>query len=76
MVKIAEVLFDEEYVVTVRFDNHHSVSLDMEQKLHTARFSELRDKHLFTAAKTDGKSVCWPGGISMSISEIMEMAAK
>jgi hypothetical protein len=49
------------------------VTIDMKKKLHTARFSELRNKQVFNEARTDGHSVNWPGGISIAISEIMEM---
>ncbi|HWR39289.1 MAG TPA: DUF2442 domain-containing protein [Patescibacteria group bacterium] len=76
MGRITKIILGDDYQVTIKFDNNHSVSLDMEQKLHTARFSELRDRHVFCAAKTDGKSVCWPGGISLAISEILELVAK
>ncbi|SMD04428.1 DUF2442 domain-containing protein [Sporomusa malonica] len=76
MGKITEVILGDDYLVTVRFDNNHSVTINMKKKLHTARFSELRDKQVFNAAKTDGKSVHWPGGISIAISEIMEIVIK
>lgn len=74
MQKIKEVILGTDYQVIVFFDNHHSVSIDMNAKLHTARFSELRNKQVFNAAKTDGKSIHWPGGLSIAISEIMEIA--
>lgn len=65
-----------EYLVIILFDNGHSVTIDMKAKLHTVRFSELRDIQVFRAAKTDGKSVNWPGGISIALSEIMEILGK
>ena len=76
MEKITEVILGEEYQLTIRFDNHQSVSIDMKNKLHTARFSEIRNKQRFDMVKTDGKLVYWPDGISLSISEIMENVAK
>lgn len=76
MGKIIEVILGENYLVTVRFDSNHSVTINMKEKLHTARFSELRDKQVFNAAKTDGKSVHWPGGISLAISEIIEIVIR
>ncbi|CQR70227.1 hypothetical protein SOV_37650 [Sporomusa ovata DSM 2662] len=75
MGKITEVTFDKDYLVAVRFDNNHLVMLDMKQKLYTARFSELRDEQVFQAVKTDGKSIYWPGGIAIAISEIIEIVA-
>ena len=76
MGKITAVILGEDYLVTVCFDNNHSVMLDMKKKLHTARFSELRDKQVFQAVKTDGTSIYWPGGIAIAISEIMEIVMK
>lgn len=76
MGKITEVILGEDYLVTVRFDNNHSVTIDMNKKLYTARFSELRNMELFNSAKTDGKSILWPGGISIAINEIMEFIKK
>lgn len=74
MEKITELILGEEYQITIQFANNQFVTLDMKSKLHTARFSELRNKQLFYMAKTDGKLVYWPDGISISISEIMESA--
>jgi len=76
MGKITEMILDADYRVTVRFDNNHSVTIDMKNKLHTARFSELRNGSVFNAAKTDGKAIHWPGGISITIHEIMEIVSK
>ncbi|MBP2628246.1 MAG: hypothetical protein H6Q69_132 [Firmicutes bacterium] len=76
MRRIVEVNVSAEYLVTIHFDNAHSVTIDMKKKLQTARFSELRDEKVFNAAKTDGKSVHWPGGISIVTSEIMEIVTK
>ena len=76
MGKIAEVKVCGDYLVIINFENGHSVTIDMKKKLHTIRFSELREEQVFSAAKTDGKSVHWPGGISITISEIMEIVTK
>lgn len=76
MGKIIEVICEADYTLTVRFDNSHSVTIDMKKKLNTARFSELRNEQVFNAAKTDGKSIHWPGGISIAISEIVEIITK
>lgn len=76
MGKIKEVILGNDYVITVRFDNNNSVDVDMKSRLHTARFSELRDYQVFSALQTDGKAVHWPGGISVSISELMEIVIR
>lgn len=76
MRKIAKVNVSAEYLVTIGFDNGHSVIIDMKKKLHTVRFSELKDTQVFGAVKTDGKAIHWPGGISIAISEIVEIATK
>ena len=76
MRKITEVILSANYLVTVRFDNNQSVNIDMREKLYTVRFSELRNEQVFNAARTDGKSIHWPGGLSIAISEIMEIITK
>jgi len=76
MRKITEVILSANYLVTVRFDNNQSVNIDMKEKLYTVRFSELRNEQVFNAARTDGKSIHWPGGLSIAISEIMEIITK
>lgn len=76
MRKILEVILSADYLVTVQFDQNQFVTINMKKKLHTARFSELRNKQVFNEARTDGHSVNWPGGISIAISEIMEMVAE
>ena len=74
--KIIKVVPADDYCITVFFDNNHSVTLDMKFKLNAVRFSGLRSKQVFCAAETDGKSLHWPGGISMAVSEILELVAK
>lgn len=76
MAKITSVIPGDEYLLTVRLDNNNSVTIDLKKKLLTIRFSELRDKVVFRAAKTDGRSVYWPGGFSLDLDEIMETAVK
>lgn len=76
MVKIVAANPNDDYLLIVRLDNGHSVTVNMKQKLRTARFSDLMDKQLFAAAETDGKAVHWPGGPSLAVNEIMEIVAK
>lgn len=74
--KITKVVPADDYCITICFDNNHSVTLDMKYKLNTVRFSGLRSAQAFRAVKTDGKSLHWQGGISMAVSEILELVAK
>lgn len=74
--KIIKAVPADDYCITVFFDNNHAVTLDMKGKLKTVRFSGLRSEQVFRAAQTDGKSLHWPGGISMAASEILELVAK
>lgn len=66
----------DDYCITVCFDNSHSATLDMKKKLQTIRFSGLRNEQTFRAVQTDGKALQWPDGTSMSVNEIVELAAK
>ncbi len=66
----------DDYLLPVYLDNGHSLLVDMKKKLFTARFSELRDKQVFTATRTDGKVIYWPEGPSLTIGELVELVAK
>lgn len=74
--KIIKVVPADNYCITIFFDNSHSVTLNMKAKLKTVRFSGLRSEPVFREAETDGKSLHWPGGISMAVSEILELVTK
>jgi hypothetical protein len=76
MGKITAVIPDDDYCLTIRLDNNNAVTIGLKKKLFTVRFSELRDEEVFRAAATDGKAVYWPGGLSIDIGEIMEIALK
>ncbi|HWR38338.1 MAG TPA: hypothetical protein VN611_02470 [Patescibacteria group bacterium] len=74
--KISKVVPMAHYRITVSFDNNQSVTLAMKEKLQTVRFSSLRNEQSFCAVQTDGKALHWPGGISMAVSEIIELDVK
>lgn len=74
--KIIKAVPADDYCITIFFDNNNSVTLDMKGKLKTIRFSGLRSEQVFRAAESDGKSLHWPGGISMAVSEILEFVVK
>lgn len=73
MKKIAAVIAVADDRIMISFDNNESLLLDMKRKLLTVRFSDLKDVTRFRAVKTDGRSIFWPGDVSISISELMEM---
>ena len=74
MSKIIRIVATTDYLVTVYFEDQDSVVVDMQGKLHTVRFSGLRNISQFISAKTDGRAILWPDGTSISISEILEIA--
>lgn len=76
MAKITGVTAGDDYLLTVRLDNGSALTVDLKKKLLTVRFSDLRDKQVFTAARTDGKVIYWPGGLSLTIGELVELVAK
>lgn len=69
-------ILGDDYLLTVRLDNGSTVMLDLKNKLYTARFSDLRARQVFAAARTDGKVIYWPGGLSLTIGELVEFVAK
>lgn len=62
------------FMIKVGFDNGTIVTLNMEHKLNTMRFQQLRDRELFCSAVTDGYSIKWNEFIEISITEIFEIA--
>ena len=74
--RITEVRAHGHYLITVRFANHHAIILDLQEKIKTARFSNLSDLELFYQATTDGRAILWPNGISIATNEIVELIAK
>ncbi|MBR0599927.1 DUF2442 domain-containing protein [Sinanaerobacter chloroacetimidivorans] len=62
------------FMIKVGFDNGTIVTLNMEHKLNTIRFQQLRDRALFCSAVTDGYSIKWNEFIEISITEIFEIA--
>lgn len=62
------------FMIQVGFDNGTIVTLNMEHKLNTIRFQQLRDRELFCSAGTDGYSIKWNEFIEISITEIFEIA--
>lgn len=63
-------------LLTVRLDNGCAITVDLKDKLRTARFSLVRDGAVFAAAATDVKTVFWPGGLSVDLDEILDLAKK
>jgi len=76
MAKIIEVIPSDDWLLTIHLDDNSTITLDLKKKLHTARFSLLRNREAFNAAKTDGNAVHWPDGLSLDIGEILELAGK
>lgn len=74
--KIEKVVPFPEGQILIFFDDKSSVNIDMKNKMRTIRFSELRNKEVFNSVSTDGRAVLWCGGLSMAISEIMELNAQ
>lgn len=73
MLRIRSLSLDDNYRIFVGIDDNRYIVINMKRKLHTARFSELRDLQVFLAGSSNGKSIQWPGGISLEISEILEL---
>lgn len=74
--RITEVIPGSDYLLTVQLNDNKMITIDMKKKLHTVRFAELSDQQVFKAAATDGKTVYWPSGLSLEVSEILEMGLK
>lgn len=76
MSKIAGLVPQEDYRIEVLLDNGSSVTLNLESRLETIRFSMLADKELFRRAVTDGSFIRWDNKVEISVNELFQLAQK
>lgn len=57
----------------VTLESGHTILLELESRIREPTFSTLIEKGDFYKPYTDGKAICWPGGVSITLEEILEM---
>ena len=64
------------YWLEIFFDNQAAVILNMEPRLNSLRFAELKEPAVFEQAVTDGQYIRWGNQVEISVSEIFHLAQK
>ena len=64
------------YWLEIFFDNQATVILNMEPRLNSLRFAELKEPAEFEQAVTDGQYIRWGNQVEISVSEIFHLAQK
>jgi hypothetical protein len=74
MLRITDVNPLEGYQLKVCFNNGSALILNLENKINTLRFRQLRDQELFKKVSTDDYCIYWNEFIQISINEAFEIA--
>lgn len=57
----------------ITLESGHTVLLELEHRIEESAFAALIKSGDFCKPYTDGKAICWPGGISITLKEILGM---
>lgn len=57
----------------VTLGSGHTILLEMGSRIKQPAFAALIESGDFCRPYTDGKAICWPGGVSITLEEILEM---
>lgn len=73
---IKKVMPKDNFRLDIELDNGNSITLNLENRLKTIRFSVLRDEGFFKRATTDGTCISWEGKVEISLSEVFQLMQK
>ena len=57
----------------ITLESGHTVLLELGSRIKEPAFAPLLESRDFCKPYTDGKAICWPGGKTISLEEILEM---
>lgn len=57
----------------ITLESGHTILLELGDRLHEPASAALIESGDFCKPYTDGERLCWPGGMSLSLQEILEM---
>lgn len=57
----------------ITLESGHTILLELGHRIRETVFASLIEKGDFSKPYTDGKSLCWLGGVSISLEEIFGM---
>lgn len=58
---------------SITLDSGHTILLELGDRIHEPSFVALIASGDFCKPYTDGENLCWPGGMSLPLKEILEM---
>ena len=57
----------------ITLESGHTVLLELEHRIIEPAFAALIESRDFCKPYTNGKAICWPGGVSITLEEILGM---
>ena len=57
----------------ITLESGHTILLELGNRIHEPAFAALIESGDFCKPYTDGKGICWPGGVSITLEEILAM---
>ena len=59
--------------IGITLDSGHTILLELGDRIHEPAFAALIQSGDFCKPYTDGENLCWPGGMSLTLKEILGM---
>ena len=57
----------------ITLESGHTFLLELEHRIKEPAFAALIESGDFCQPYTDGKAICWPGGMSLTLNDILNM---
>lgn len=57
----------------ITLESGHTILLELGDRIHEPAFAALIERGDFCKPLTDGEKICWPGGTSITLEEILAM---
>lgn len=57
----------------ITLESGHTILLELGDRIHEPAFATLIESGDFCKPYTDGEKLCWPGGMSLTLNEILDM---
>lgn len=57
----------------ITLESGHTILLELGDRVHEPAFAALIERGDFCKPGTDGERICWPGGMALTLKEILGM---
>ncbi len=57
----------------ITLESGHTILLELGDRIHEPAFAALIESGDFCRPRTDGEKIYWPGGMSLTLKEILDM---